>query len=169
MSPVSPQLLSRLLREHGPALVLYAGQWCRTPEDVVQEAFLRLVEQAEPPQNLVAWLHRVVRNGAMNAARAAARRGRHESAAAEWTRPRFDSSNGQLLDARQAADALEHLPDTQRETVIARLWGGLSFDEVARLTGTSTSTAYRRYQAGIRALRERLGDLCPRNENPREM
>ena len=164
MTRVSPQLLSRLLREQGPALVLYAQQWCRAPEDVVQEAFLRLVVQREMPQNIVAWLYRVVRNGALNASRAAARRGRHESAAANAT-ARFDGSNGQLLDAREAADALEHLPDAQRETVVARLWGGLSFQEVADLTGTSTATAYRRYQAGLRALRERLGVECPKNES----
>ena len=128
---------------------------------------VRLVEQTETPQNVVAWLHRVVRNGALNAARAAARRGQHESAAGRVT-PWFDNSDGQPLDAQEAADALEHLPATQRETVITRLWGGLSFDQVARLTGTSTSTAYRRYQAGIRALRERLGVSCPKNEGQME-
>ena len=141
MSTISPQLLSRLLRECGPALALYAQQWCRTPEDVVQEAFLRLIAQREVPENVVAWLYRVVRNGALNASRAAARRGRHESAAAGDAKPRFQSSSDQLLDPREAADALKHLPGTQRETVVARLWGGLSFQEVAELTGTSTSTA----------------------------
>jgi len=160
MSEISPQHLASLLRRHGPALALYARQWCRTPEDVVQEAFLRLVEQAEEPENVVAWLYRVVRNGALNAARAAARRKRHESAAASGIRSWFEPSDDQLLDGRTAANALEHLPDSQRETVVARLWGGLSFDEIAELTGRSASTAYRRYQMGIQALRERLGVLC---------
>ena len=51
MSTISPRHLSHLLREHGPALVLYAEQLCRTAEDVVQEAFLRLTEQADMPEN----------------------------------------------------------------------------------------------------------------------
>ena len=35
-------LLGRLLDQHAAALTLYARQWCDTPEDVVQEAFLKL-------------------------------------------------------------------------------------------------------------------------------
>jgi RNA polymerase sigma factor (sigma-70 family) len=154
--------------------VLYAGQWCHSGEDAVQEAFVHLAGQRDVPENVVAWLYRVVRNGALNASRAAARRGRHESAAAGsatggatgGTTARFDGSAEGLLDAREAADALADLPDALRETVIARLWGGLTFQEVAELTGTSTTTAYRRYHAGIRSLRERLDVACPENENP---
>ena len=164
MSTISPQLLSRLLRERGPALVLYARQWCRTPEDVVQEAFWQLTAQTDLPQNATAWLYRVVRNGAMNASRSAARRRRHESAAGQSAPPWFDDSDGQSLDADEVTKALEQLRDAQRETVVARLWGGLSFEEIAKLTGSSTSTAYRRYRAGIDALRERLGVLCPQDE-----
>ncbi len=160
MNTISPSDLARLLKERGPALVLYARQWSRTPEDVVQEAFLRLMDQTEPPRNPVAWLYRVVRNEAFNAARAAARRKRHESAAAEdhdssW----FAYSIEQPFDAQEATEALEHLAHAQRETLVARLWGGLSFEEVAELTDTSISTAYRRYQSGIQALRERLQSL----------
>ena len=165
MSTISPRYLSHLLREYGPALVLYAEQLCNTPEDVVQEAFLRLAEQADMPENSLAWLYRVVRNGALNACRAARRRGRHESAAAGAAKAWFDSRHEQLVDAREAEQALTHLPDTQRETVVARLWGGLSFEEIAELTGSSVSTAHRRYQSGIQALRERLGVSCPENES----
>ncbi len=161
MNTISPGDLARLLKERGTALVLYARQWSRTPEDVVQEAFLRLMDQREPPRNPVAWLYRVVRNEAFNAARAAARRKRHESAAAEDgdshpTSSWFDRSTEQPFDAQEATEALERLAHAERETVVARLWGGLSFEEVAALTGVSTSTAYRRYHSGIQALRERL-------------
>lgn len=45
MAGIGPEILTRLLDEHGAALVLYAQQWCDTPEDVVQEAFLALVRQ----------------------------------------------------------------------------------------------------------------------------
>lgn len=45
MHVVGPELLTQLLDEHGGALVLYAQQWCDTPEDVVQEALLRLMRQ----------------------------------------------------------------------------------------------------------------------------
>ena len=74
MTAVGPHVLSRILREHGAALVLYSRQWCRTPEDVVQEAFFSLARQVECPDNVLAWLYRVVRNGAISAAQAASRR-----------------------------------------------------------------------------------------------
>ncbi len=164
MSGVSPQLLSRLLREQGPALVLYARQWCRSPEDVVQEAFLQLLAQPEAPHNARAWLYRVVRNLARNASRSAARRGRNESIASSGGEPWFDSNGDERLSAEEAAEALGCLPEDQREAIVARLWGGLSFAEVAELAGSSISTAYRRYQAGIETLRERLGVKCPEDE-----
>ena len=162
MGAVGPELLTRLLDEHGAGLVLYAQQWCDTPEDVVQEAFLRLMRQGTAPENVVGWLYQVVRNGAISASRSRARRRRHEAAAGVRNEPRFHRAPGERLDADAATRALTRLPIEQRETIVARLWGGLSFDEIARLTGSSTSTVHRRYQAGLAALRERLGAACPK-------
>ncbi|MHC5544342.1 RNA polymerase sigma factor, partial [Singulisphaera rosea] len=60
-------LLGRLLDRHSAALELYARQWCDVPEDVVQEAFLKLSAQGLVPSRPAAWLFRVVRNGAISA------------------------------------------------------------------------------------------------------
>ena len=51
MSRLSQELLGQILDEHGPALVLYARQWCNTPDDVVQEAFFSLLRQPETVAN----------------------------------------------------------------------------------------------------------------------
>lgn len=164
MSTVGPELLTRLVDEHGAGLVLYARQWCNAPEDVVQEAFLRLVRTRPVPANVVGWLYRVVRNGAIGAARSAARRRRREAAVARRDEPWFEPSESEQVDAAEATRALEKLSIAEREVVVARLWGGLSFDEIARLTGTSISTAHRHYQAALAVLRERLGVACsPKN------
>jgi RNA polymerase sigma factor (sigma-70 family) len=165
MSAVSPEDMARLLDEHGGGLVLYARQWCATPEDVVQEAFLLLVRQAAVPQNVVGWLYRVVRNGAISASRSSARRSRREKAVAHRGEPWFDAPDGSRLDAAAASRALEQLPAAEREVVVARLWGGLSLEEIALLTGASTSTVHRRYQAGLSELRERLGVACRTTKN----
>ena len=117
MSAASPELLGRLLDEHGAALVLYAQQWCETPEDVVQEAFLALVRQAALPENLVAWLYRVVRNEALSASRSSGRRARREAAAAHAGEPWFEPREGERLDAAAATRALERLPIDQREII----------------------------------------------------
>jgi RNA polymerase sigma-70 factor (ECF subfamily) len=76
----------------------------------------------------------------------------------------FATSPGDALDARSAAAALESLPRKQREVLVAHVWGGLTFQEIGRVIGTSDSTAHRRYEAALRALRERLGVRCPERE-----
>ncbi len=161
MSNLGPELLGPILDRHGGPLVLYAQQWCASPEDVVQDALVRLMRQPVLPKNVVGWLYRVVRNGAISASRSAARHAKHEAAAARgeaW----FDVSPSQGIDATAATAALERLPIELREVIVARLWGGLSLEEVAELTNSSTSTVHRRCQAGLAALRERLGvAICP--------
>ena len=64
MDSLSREVVIRLWDEHGDALVLYARQFCETPEDVVQEAFLLLARQDTAVENPVGWMYRVVRNRA---------------------------------------------------------------------------------------------------------
>src|SRR5215468_6916242 len=106
---MDPTLLGRLIDQHAAALVLYARQWCAAPEDVVQEAFLKLARQRLPPAETVPWLYRVVRNGALSSARAARRRNRHEAVAASRTPPWFVAAEETGLDAATAATALQGL------------------------------------------------------------
>jgi DNA-directed RNA polymerase specialized sigma24 family protein len=42
---MDPDLLGNLLDQHAAALELFARQWCDVPEDVVQDAFLKLAAQ----------------------------------------------------------------------------------------------------------------------------
>jgi RNA polymerase sigma factor (sigma-70 family) len=156
MKNVGPDLLTRLLNEHGARLMLYAQQRCTTPEDVVQEAFLALVRQRPMPADPSAWLYRAVRNGAISASRSTSRRSRYERAAAEACPEWFTTTDGECLDVAAARAALEALPVELREAVVLRLWSDLSFEEIGKLTETSTSTAHRRYSEGLSALRERL-------------
>jgi RNA polymerase sigma-70 factor (ECF subfamily) len=155
---MGPDQLAELVNRHAAALVLYARQWCCSPDDVVQTAFLKLARQSTPPDNVLPWLYRVVRNGAIDAARAARRRQKYEARAAErnpdWFLPPDDPTG---LDARAAADALAELPLEIREIMVAHLWGGLTFEQIAEAVGGSASTAYRRYAAGLELLRDRLG------------
>jgi RNA polymerase sigma factor (sigma-70 family) len=152
--------VARLVDRYGPPLILYARQWCTAPEDVVQEAFLKLVALRKPPDHAGPWLYRVVRNRAMDAAKSERRRQKRENSVAQSARwfvePEIDG-----LDADIAVAALERLPLEQREIIVARLWGGLSFEEIAEVAGCSASTAFRRFNAGIDVLRQELGISCP--------
>ncbi len=160
--------LGRLLDDHAAALVLYARQWCSAPEDVVQEALIKLVAQRSPPEQPIAWLYKVVRNLAVSTARSARRRQRHENEVAARSATWFLPADGKAFDSAAATAALESLPDVHREAIIAHLWGGLTFEQVADLMGTSSSTAHRWYLAGLTALRERLGVPCPKKSTIRD-
>lgn len=152
--------LAELIDRHAAALVLYARQWCAAPEDAVQEAFCRYVVQSPPPEDPAAWLFRVVRNLALDVGKAERRRRHREERVAkvEW----FAEAEVDGLDAESAIAALESLAPENREVIVARLWGGLKFEQIALASGCSISSAHRRYEAGIAALRERLGVACPK-------
>ena len=152
---MTPHEFVRLVDSHGPPLVLYARQWCGSPEDAVQEAFLKLMALEKPPRDLVPWLYRVVRNKAIDANRMADRRGRRE-AAAGFRRPWFTEPEVDGLKAEDAIAALEVLPPDEGEVIVARIWGGLNFEQIAEVIGCSQSTAFRRYSAGIDTLRKEL-------------
>jgi RNA polymerase sigma factor (sigma-70 family) len=160
MHLIDQELLSQLLDEHSAALVLYAQQWCAQPEDVVQEAFIRLIRERPAPENIVGWLYRVVRNEAISASRAAGRRARYESAVGSQREAWFTSMGEDALDARAAVAALEALLPEEREVIVLRIWGGRSFEQIAELIGKSTSTAHRRYEMGLRSLREKWSISC---------
>jgi RNA polymerase sigma factor (sigma-70 family) len=165
MPPIDPTTLGRLYRQHAPALRLYARQWADSAEDLVQDAFVRLARQSPPPEQVRPWLYRVIRNQALANHRSAARRRKRErrsSGPVAWFAAVDDR-----LDAQEATRMLAELPLELREVVVARLWGGLTFAEVAELVGCSLATAQRRYEAGLTQLRERLeGQWKPLHSPP---
>ena len=157
---MNADVLGQLLDRHEAALVLYARQWCRAAEDVVQEAFVQLLKQKTMPNDSAAWLFRVVRNQAISAARSDKRRGEREDRFARERPGWFDNASASDLDAAEVAGALDRLPIETREIIVAHLWGGLTFDQIAEISGGSSSTAHRRYAEGLGTLRERLGYGC---------
>lgn len=157
-----PEFLGRLFDRHAATLELYARQLCDCSDDVVQEALIELVEQARPPVDTVAWLYRVVRNKAISASRSSQRRKRHETDAAGHRQVWFSQSRTDLIDVGAAATALKSLPSEQREVVVARIWGGRSFQQIGELVGISDSAAHRRYEAALLAMRQKLGVSCPK-------
>jgi RNA polymerase sigma-70 factor (ECF subfamily) len=152
--------LATLLEQHGPALALYARQWSAAPEDIVQEAFIKLAQLRSPPEPLVPWLYRVVRNGAISAHRSEERRKRHEARAARSQPTWFVAAEHAALDAAVIVEALQTLPPEQREVVTLHLWGGLTFAEIAQVMNCSASSAYRWYDTSLDTLRRRLSP-CP--------
>jgi RNA polymerase sigma-70 factor (ECF subfamily) len=161
----SAELIGRLLDEHGPALALYAAQWTDAADDCVQEALVELARQPAVPDCVVAWLYRVVKNRALNAARGARRRRERESRVAH-ERFVLSQSAGAFDrgDALAVVEALDRLAMNEREVVVMRIWGGLTFEEIAAALEVSSSTAHRMYQQALSQMRDVLEAPCsPKN------
>ena len=170
---MEPERLGEWIDRLGGGLALFARQWCDSPEDVVQEAFVALTLLAEEPTDPAGWLYRAVRNRAINLGIADQRRRRREAKvgreAPRWFDPTASpGSTPHAIDPDTAQDALEALPIAEREVIVAHLWGGLTFDQVAALVGTSSSSAHRLYQLGLTRLRQELGaPPCPAKTSTR--
>ena len=150
----------RAYAEHASVCRLYAIGivGAAAADDAVQEAFIGLIRHHAAGRGRIdderAWLMAATQRAALNLARGELRRRRRETA---FTTPDlFESRPGDPLDAADAGRALSDLDDRQRRAVVARLWGNLSFDAIARLLGVSASTAHATYAAALRRLRDRL-------------
>ena len=66
------------------------------------------------------------------------------------------SKDDDRIDGKEVARLLGELPLEQREIIVARVWGGLTFGEIAGLTGCPLATAHRWYNAGLERLREKV-------------
>jgi RNA polymerase sigma-70 factor (ECF subfamily) len=167
MTPSDAQRLTRIVTDGAPALVLYARQWldAAAADDAVQDAFIALLAQREPPRNPTAWMYRTVRNASIDAARSAARRRRREQSVAQTRREWFTAEPDAMIDSQTAEQALQRLSPEHREVVVLRIWGDLPFAEIAALTELGVSTVHDRYKAALRELKIALQQPCPTNSN----
>lgn len=150
-------------RIHGPKLLLCARQWTHTAmdaEDVVQEAFIRFWRQqrklgSEPMALIVTSLRRT----AIDLARRNLRRARREQLAAQDS-PLETALFEPLLEGDERRTAIEaallRLPAEQREVLVLKIWGELTFAEIAGQLSLSPNTAASRYRYALVALRQEL-------------
>ena len=163
---IDAEQLGRLLDEHGSALALYAAQWTDAADDCVQEALVALARQRPSPEHVVAWLYRVVKHRALNAARGEQRRRERESRAMAERFPGKDKPAAFDDDETIAAvNALVQLEAGERELVVMRIWGNLTYEEIGAVLGISAATAYRKYVRALTRLRNILESPCTTNKN----
>jgi RNA polymerase sigma-70 factor, ECF subfamily len=142
-------------------------------EDVTQETFLRLVKGAdayERQAKFTTWLYTIARNLCVDAAR----RGKHRKAASLDAPIGDEDGSASLLDLvpdggaavdRQAQSkelrlrlqqAIEALPDEQREIFLLREVADLQFNEIANVIGCPENTVKSRMRYALEKLREAL-------------
>ena len=154
------EILKRLYNQHASALLLYARVWCHAPEDALQEAMIELARQTEMPPDPVAWLYQAVRYRAINLHRSEKRRSQREHATAWRREPWFVDTQDQAIDVAAVQDALNSLSELEREIVVAKLWGGLTFEQIGELTRQSSSTVHRHYHTALELLKKKLSGIA---------
>jgi RNA polymerase sigma-70 factor, ECF subfamily len=142
-----------------PGLVLFARQWVQSradAEDIVQEAFVRFWRRQHSIQNR-GLLFATVRSISLDLLRRDARRARREAtvvrASEQTIEPHFA---GDDESQRALADAVDRLPQEQREVVVMKIWNELTFQEIGTALGISQNTAASRYRYALTSLKKNL-------------
>ena len=150
-----PQELQFIGESTVDSLLLFARQWDEsTAEDVVQNALAKLFDPAtELPENTAAWLFTLVRNESNDRFRQQKKREQLNKDYALTRRNWFEPDHESRLDAELVAGRLEALPFDLREIIVAKIWGDLTYEEIAEMTGLSKSTVHRKYVEGLSQLK----------------
>jgi len=147
------------LARQAPKLLLFARQQARCEadahelvQDAVVEAWRRQADGAIPAPALV---FRLIRCRAIDLARRNERRLNRESLAQDpapqaWFAPEIEDRER----ARLLQEALHRLPGEQRDVVTLKIWGGLTFAEIAATLDIPANTAASRYRYALEELRK---------------
>jgi len=157
----------RTFDQLAPQLVLYARQLVQTKadaKDVVQMAFVRWWRRfPDGDAQHIPLLYAAVRTIALDQRRSDNRRvtreGKSDIAIAGENTPCFDPQPEQRETTEIIENALQDLSKEQREVVTLHLWGGLTFKEIAAISGESINTIAGRYRYALQAMQRKLAPL----------
>jgi len=178
----STVVLDRTMRSERKRLLDFIRKRVRNQsdaEDILQDVFYQLVTSynvTEPIEKLTAWLFTVARNKIIDWYR----KRRPEALPADEADPSAPLNLEEILfDPRQNPDqvyarslvwtelseALDELPDEQREVFVMHELEGRSFKEIAELTAEPINTLLSRKRYAVLFLREKLQELYDETEN----
>ena len=158
--------LGNLYDRHGQGLYICALAITRDramAEDAVHTAFQRLCQRM--PSNVQdphAYVFHAVRMAAIEQRRRSVRRDAVEKNAPASIIDPAELPDASLVERERAAGvaaALAELPDLQREAIVLRLYGGLTFAQIAVVVNEPLPTVAARYRRGLEQLRIRLEKL----------
>jgi RNA polymerase sigma-70 factor (ECF subfamily) len=167
---LTPTLVVRLREGHDQAgQLLHELYWERlvgfclryvgsrdTAEDVVQDAFCKVLESPTVPEVFRAWIYRICRNRCLDLQRAARRHGDETLPTGSFLAEDEDSPLSRMVDDEQRAHLRElvaTLPEDQREVLMLRYVEGLSRAEAAEVLGISDKLVKSRLYHGLERLR----------------
>jgi RNA polymerase sigma-70 factor (ECF subfamily) len=152
------------LDRHEGALVAYAARIAgdlHAARDVVQEAFLRLCreDRARVEGRVAAWLYTVCRRLAIDERRRVKRAAPADAMGLDAfpaPSPRAEPAAESRDETRSALEALAALPEAQQEVILLKFRHGLTYREIAEVTGLSEGHVGVRIHEGMTALRRRF-------------
>jgi len=169
------QLISEAVRRDEPRLRSFIRRHVADTgeaEDILQDVFYELIEtyrMMKPVEHVTAWLFRVARNRMIDMFR----RRKSESLSAPATEAEGDTLEDLLPSAEAGPEAnyarmllldaldeaIEDLPEEQREVFVAHELMGRSFKEIAAETGVSVNTLLSRKRYAVLHLRQQLKSI----------
>lgn len=139
-------------------------------EDLFQDAFLKMIKNMRDGNyseqgKFLPWASRIAHNLCMDHFRRAKSKIPVTLANGEDIMELLagpDESGEPKIEQRQTEQSLrklmEQLPEEQREVIILRVYGDMSFKEIAQLTDVSINTALGRMRYGLINLRRMIGE-----------
>jgi RNA polymerase sigma-70 factor, ECF subfamily len=149
----------RWVDQHTPGFLLFARQKARSEadaQDLVQEAVLEAAHRREdgeppPPALVYATLHR----RAVDRARCDDRRSDRELAVADDLEGKWFDTAVEDREMKQLVEkSLRQISEPYRAVILLKVWGELTFAEVAEALGIPPNTAASRYRYGLVELRK---------------
>lgn len=161
---LDPDAFDLLVDEYAPRLRGFLRRMVHGSDldDMVQEVFLRVVRtigQYEESGRFDAWLFQIARNLARDRHRGQVRKGGQESDLIEQDGVVHGGADvGHDMERaesfREIEAAMQRLPDAERDVILLRHFGKLTFEEIAELTDTPLGTALARCHRGLSKLRQ---------------
>jgi RNA polymerase sigma-70 factor (ECF subfamily) len=145
-------------------------------EELLQEVFLRVIKYSDgykPTAKFTTWVYTIARNLCIDKARKRGRSTQVSLDAAPGADPDAPALVDRLADPKASAsgveyerqafrqrlnDALDALPEEQREVFMLREFSGLKFHEIAKTVGCKVPTVKSRMRYALEALRGHLAD-----------
>ena len=148
-----------IVEKYFPVLTFFARRWAPdAAEDVAQNAFLKLVRFASKngkPTNVSAWLFQTAKRAAIDESRKILRFRKFRRKREAREQYFFDESPETRALAREMTERLQILSESARQIVLLRIWGGLSFEEIADIVELPKTSVFREYQRALEELRGR--------------
>ena len=159
--------LKVVMAEHQAGLLRYAGRILNdhaAAQDVVQDVFIRLHQGwrngHQPAKSMGAWLYRVTHNAAVDHVRKESRKRLLHERQAEEAPLATPAAQLRDLDAaeRQAfvRRYVRELSEPEQQVLLLRLQEGLSYQEIAEVTGVAQGTVKSRLFRARQALRDHI-------------